>query len=208
MVDLLGIKLFLKSFQLIFVHKARLEILVTILVLLGHNYRSIERRRLNLLATILGFIISTYAFTVRVPTWPLDIVGSIDVDNVVCDVLIFCYVLGPVSEPIGIQIIDLRSFLAILQFHGELLQLFGCVFHLVELLFIHVSLVHETQARILAKLTLLVTTLLFDITNLVAARFFNRFINEYIFALFPLYRIPLFEKRVFLIETFTPIEFP
>lgn len=114
MVDLLRVELFLKSFKLIFVDKARPEILVPILVLLGHNYRSVEWRGLNRLATIVRFVISAYALAVRVPAWPLGIVGGIDVNDIVREVFILCYVLRPVSEPVGIQIVDLGGFLAIL----------------------------------------------------------------------------------------------
>ena len=117
-------------------------------------------------------MICTYALAVGVPAWPLDIIGSIDVYYRAHGVFMFCYVLRPISEPIGIEIINLCSFLtSILQFHDELLQLFGCVFHIVKFLLVHVSLIHETQAGIIAKLTLFMTTLLFYITDLMTRIF-------------------------------------
>jgi len=140
---------------------------------------------------------------VGVPAWPLHIIRSINVYNRVSHIIIFCYVLGAISEPIGIQIINLRSFLAVLQFHGELLQLFGRVFHLMKFLFVHCFptyfLVHETQAEmegILAKLTFFVTI---NIADLMTAIVFDRFINKHIFPFSSLDRFPFMEERIFLV---------
>jgi len=202
MIDLLRIKLLLKSFQLIFVNKPRPYILFAILILLGHNIWSIIRRdlcRLNFTILWLSFIICTYALAVGVPAWPLNIIGSIDVYNRAHGVFMFCYVLRPISEPIGIKIINLRSFFpSILQFHGELLQLFGRVFHFMKFLFVHISLIHEIQAGIMAKLTLFMTTLLFYITDLMSC-ILNWFPPENICSFSSLNWITAFQKRIFLV---------
>lgn len=147
-------------------------------------------------------VIRANALAVRVPAWPLNVVWSIDVNYWVHSIFMLRNILGPISEPIGIKIIDLRCFLTVLKFHGKLLQLFGRVFHLVKLLFVHYFVVHETQTWILAELTVLMAALLPDVADLVASGvscFFYRFIDKDIFTLSSLYGISLEQKRIFLV---------
>ena len=59
-IYLLGIELFLESFQLVFINKAGSQVFVTVLVLLRHYDGSVIWGTLNLLAVLRRFLIGTY----------------------------------------------------------------------------------------------------------------------------------------------------